>query len=149
MKWMKKRVGKGAFTLMEVVMALAVIGTMGAGAYVGFNSLITYAISSRLYSEAQTAAQNRIDLILSKEPFDPSANPQKLPADPLDPNGPSLLAVGTKTIPNVFIYKDPANNNNVVVTGTLTTTVTDPGSTMTFAGTSCGGKSRCKWKWKR
>src|SRR5256885_6832885 len=63
-----------AFTLMEVVMALAVIGTMGAGCYVGFNSLNTYAISSRLYSEAQTAAQNQIDLILSKEPFDSSAS---------------------------------------------------------------------------
>src|SRR5205814_7190478 len=87
-----------AFTLMEVVMALAVIGTMGAGCYIGFNSLNTYAITSRLYSEAQTAAQNRIDLILSKEPFDPTTNPQKLPADPQDLNGPSLLAVGTKTI---------------------------------------------------
>src|SRR5205814_4073304 len=62
-----------AFTLMEVVMALAVIGTMGAGAYVGFNSLNTYAVSSRLYSEAQTAAQNQIDLILSREPFDVAA----------------------------------------------------------------------------
>jgi len=90
-----------AFTLTEVVMALAVIGTMGGGCYIGFNSLNTYAVSSRLYSEAQTAAQNRIDLILSKEPFDPTTNPQKLPADPQDPNGPSLLAVGTKTIPNI------------------------------------------------
>src|SRR5438477_9174642 len=61
---------KRGFTLMEVVMALAVIGTMGAGCYVGFNSLNTYAVSSRLYSEAQTAAQNQIDLILSREPFD-------------------------------------------------------------------------------
>ena len=52
---------------MEVVMALAVIGSMGAGCYVGFNSLNTYAVSSRLYSEAQTAAQNQIDQILSKE----------------------------------------------------------------------------------
>ena len=58
------------FTLVEVVMALGVIGTMGAGCYVGFNSLNVYAVSSRLYSEAQTAAQNQIDLILSKEPFD-------------------------------------------------------------------------------
>jgi len=109
---------------MEVVMALAVVGTMGAGAYVGFNSLNTYAISSRLYTEAQTATQNQIDLILSKEPFDPTRN--KIP---------TVLTLGTTTTPNVFIYTDPVSGN-VVVTGTMTTTVTDLGTTMTFAGST-------------
>jgi prepilin-type N-terminal cleavage/methylation domain-containing protein len=120
----KQQGGKRAFTLMEVVMALAVVGTMGAGAYVGFNSLNTYAISSRLYTEAQTAAQNQIDLILSKEPFDPTRN--KIP---------TVLALGTTTTPNVFVYKDPVSGN-IVVTGTMTTTVTDLGATMTFAGST-------------
>lgn len=46
---------------------------MAAGVYLGFNSINTYAVTSRLYSEAQTAAQNQIDLVLSKEPFDISA----------------------------------------------------------------------------
>jgi len=107
---------------MEVVMSLAVIGTMGAGCYVGFNSLNSYAVSSRLYSEAQTAAQNQIDLILSKEPFDPVNN--KIP---------TVLTVGTTTTPNVFVYKDPVTGN-VIVTGTMTTVITDTGATMTFAG---------------
>jgi prepilin-type N-terminal cleavage/methylation domain-containing protein len=62
-----------AFTLIEIVIALAVLGTMAAGVYVGFNAINTYAVSSRLYSEAQTAAQNQIDLVLSKEPFDIAA----------------------------------------------------------------------------
>jgi prepilin-type N-terminal cleavage/methylation domain-containing protein len=119
----KKRRAAG-FTLAEVVMALAVIGTMGAGAYVGFNSLNTYAISSRLYTEAQTCAQNQIDLILSADPFDVTNNII-----------PSVLALGTTTTPNIFIYEDPVNGS-VVVTGTMTTTVTDTGSTMTFAGTN-------------
>jgi prepilin-type N-terminal cleavage/methylation domain-containing protein len=120
----KRQGGKRAFTLMEVVMALAVIGTMGAGAYVGFNSLNTYAISSRLYSEAQTAAQNQIDLILSQEPFDPT-------------NGkiPTVLTLGATTTPNVFVYTDPVSGN-VVVTGLMTTTITDLGATMTFAGST-------------
>ena len=109
---------------MEVVMALAVVGTMGAGCYVGFNSLNTYAVSSRLYSEAQTAAQNQIDLILSKEPF-----------DPVNSKIPTVLTIGTTTTPNVFVYKDPVSGN-VVVTGTMTTTVTDTSATMTFAGTT-------------
>jgi hypothetical protein len=106
------------------VMALAVVGTMGAGAYVGFNSLNIYAITSRLYSEAQTAAQNQIDLILSKEPFDPTRS--KIP---------TVLTLGTTTTPNVFVYKDPVSGN-VVVTGTMTTTVTDLGATMTFANST-------------
>jgi prepilin-type N-terminal cleavage/methylation domain-containing protein len=63
-----------AFSLVEIVIALAVLGTMAAGVYLGFNAVNTYAVSSRLYSEAQTAAQNQIDLILSKEPFDSSTS---------------------------------------------------------------------------
>src|ERR1044072_282544 len=119
MKISGKAAMRAAFTLAEVTMALAVIGTMGAGCYVGFNSLNSYAISSRLYSEAQTAAQNQIDLILSKEPFDPTRS--KVPAV----LGGIVLASGqstTVTTPNVFVYKDPVNNN-VVVSGTMTTTI--------------------------
>ena len=65
--------GRSGFTLIEVVIALAVLGTMAAGVYIGFNSINNYAVSTRLYSEAQTAAQNQIDLILSREPFDVKA----------------------------------------------------------------------------
>lgn len=68
------RAFRAAFTLTEIVIALAVLGTMASGVYLGFNGVNTYAVSSRLYSEAQTAAQNQTDLILSKEPFDSSAS---------------------------------------------------------------------------
>lgn len=115
-----------AFTLIEIVIALAVLGTMSAGCYIGFNAINTYAVSSRLYTEAQTVCQNQIDLILSKEPFDVTTTPQKIP---------SVLALGTTTTPNVFIYEDPVSGK-VVVTGNMDTTVTDVGSTMTFAGTT-------------
>jgi hypothetical protein len=113
-------------------MALAVVGTMGGGCYVGLNQLNAYAVSSRLYSEAQTCAQNQIDLILSKEPFDPVNN--KVPAV----LGGQVLACNTSTTvttPNVFIYQDPVNGK-VVVSGTMTTTVTNPCNTMTFAGST-------------
>lgn len=134
-----KRLLATGTTLAEVVMALAVIGTMGGGCYVGFNSLNAYAVSSRLYSEAQTCAQNQIDLILSKEPFDPTTSPPKVPT--VLGGGTcqcQTLAAGastTITTPNVFIYQDPVNGN-VVVSGTMTTRITNPGSTMTFAGTT-------------
>ena len=127
-----RRAKSAAFTLAEVTVALAVIGTMGAGCYIGFNSLNQYAVSSRLYSEAQTCAQNQIDLILSKGPFNPAQS--KVPSV----LGGAVLASGastTITTPNVFVYKDPVTGN-VVVSGTMTTTITNPGATMTFAGTT-------------
>jgi len=117
---------RAGFTLIEIVIALAVLGTMAAGCYIGFNAINEYSVSSRLYSEAQTACQNQIDLILSKEPFDVTTTPQKIP---------TVLALGTATTPNVFIYQDPVSGT-VIVTGTMTTTVADVGSTMTFAGTT-------------
>ena len=61
------------FTLVEIVIALAVLGTMAAGVYLGFNGVNAYSVSSRLYSEALTAAQNHVDLVLSKGPFDKDA----------------------------------------------------------------------------
>ena len=117
---------RGGFTLIEIVIALAVLGTMAAGCYIGFNAINEYSVSSRLYTEAQTVCQNQIDLILSKEPFDVTTTPQKIP---------SVLALGTTTTPNVFIYQDPVSGK-VVVTGSMDTTVADVGSTMTFAGTT-------------
>src|SRR4051794_28030228 len=169
----RRGTGKRAFTLMEVIMALAVVGTMGAGCYVGFNSLNTYAVSSRLYSEAQTAAQNQIDLILSKSPFDPSYagayvsgafNPalNKIPVelmtvaelDTLAGSGVTFPTTPPATIPattdpyypyypyyrdgvsnpnilkrQAFIYHDPQTGLDLV-TGVLSTTVTDANMTM-------------------
>jgi prepilin-type N-terminal cleavage/methylation domain-containing protein len=113
---------RAGFTLVEIVVALAVLGSMAAGCFIGLNTLNGYAVSSRLYTEAQAAAQNQIDLILSKGPFNIAQN--KIPAE---------LALGTVTKPNVFIYTDPVSGN-VVVSGTMTTTITDTNSTMTFAG---------------
>ncbi|MEY2545339.1 MAG: hypothetical protein QOG48_456 [Verrucomicrobiota bacterium] len=123
-----QRAAKTGFTLMEIVLALAVLGTMSAGCYVGFNTVNTYSISSRLYSEAQAVAQNQIDLILSKGPFDPANGkiPAVLALDSTRGNQPLVT-------PNVFVYRDPITGN-VAVSGTMTTSITDAGYTMTYAG---------------
>lgn len=145
------RRNRAAFTLVEVLIALGVLGVMSGGCFVGFNSINAYACSSRLYSEAQTAAQNQIDLILSREPFDVMVSPTKIPLElmtvaelaalnpPLATSPPSssnpyypyyrdadgLLAK------NAFIYTDPTKVDiktglpSVVVTGILTTQITD------------------------
>ncbi|HEX8077316.1 MAG TPA: prepilin-type N-terminal cleavage/methylation domain-containing protein [Chthoniobacterales bacterium] len=115
---------RAAFTLIEIVIALAVLGTMAAGCYLGFNAMNTYAVSSRLYSEAQTVCQNQIDLILSKEPFNLSTTPPKIP---------DVLTLGDTTTPNVFVYQDPVSGK-VVVTGTMVTSISDVGASMNFAG---------------
>ena len=171
---------RGGFSLIEIVISLAVLGTMAAGVYLGFNSINTYAVTSRLYSEAQTAAQNQIDLVLSRAPFDSSPsgayisgafNPllKKVPVElmttaELDALATTGSGTGPVTFPTAaptatpavsssyypyypyfrtasgqpisrqaFIYQDPVSGK-VVVTGTLVTTVTDTGVTMTFAG---------------
>ena len=162
-----------AFSLIEIVIALAVLGVMAAGCYIGFNSVTTYAVSSRLYSEALTAAQNQIDLILSKEPFDinaayvsggfsPALN--KVPIELMTAAELDTLA-GTVPIPvaaptppattssyypyypyyrpggtgpirkQAFIYRDPVTGS-VIVTGELTSTVTDAVMSMNYINTS-------------
>jgi prepilin-type N-terminal cleavage/methylation domain-containing protein len=165
---------RAGFTLVEIVIALAVLGTMAAGVYVGFNAINAYAVSSRLYSEAQTAAQNQIDLILSKEPFDIiaakisgsfDATLNKIPVELMTTTELDALANSGVSFPTsaptatpaasssyypyypyyrpnsgsdtgklqkqAFIYQDPVNGK-VVVTGTLTTTITDAAITSSF-----------------
>lgn len=168
----------GAFTLVEIVISLAVIATMASGCYIGFNAINLYAASSRLFSEAQVAAQNHIDLVLSKEPFDINAanisgsfNPclNKIPVElmttaELDalathpscgvnfpttpPSAPPAVTdryyayypfyrtgSGQPIAKEAFIYRDP-QTGTVLVTGTLSSTITDTGMTMTFLSTT-------------
>lgn len=164
-----------AFTLLEIVIALAVLGTMAGGCFIGFNSVTTYAVSSRLYSDALTAAQNEIDLVLSKAPFDinaayfsgsfnPSLNkipPELMTTTELDAAasaGVSFPTAAPTATPattssyypyypyyrsgagqplqkQAFIYQDPVSGS-VLVTGTMTVTVTDPGFTMNYINSS-------------
>ncbi|MEY2510313.1 MAG: hypothetical protein QOE26_1076 [Verrucomicrobiota bacterium] len=145
-----------AFTLVEIVIALAVLGTMAAGCYIGFNSITNYAVSSRLYTEAETAAQNQIDLILSREPFDVMITPTRIPFElmtsaelaALSPAlGSSTPATTSSYYPyylsngqlarDAFIYTDPVTGN-IIVKGTITTQVTDVGSTETLESTTVG-----------
>jgi prepilin-type N-terminal cleavage/methylation domain-containing protein len=170
-RWLRIAQCSAAFSLVEIVIALAVLGTIASGAYIGFNGINAYAVSSRLYSEAQTAAQNQIDLVLSKGPFDiiaakisgtfdptlnkvpvelmttteldalaasgvpfPTAHPSPVPKT--DPYYPYYPYYRDGSNPNVlkkqaFIYQDPVNGN-VLVTGTLSTAITDATITSSF-----------------
>jgi hypothetical protein len=148
---------------------------MASGCYLGFNAVNTYAVTSRLYSEAQASAHQQIDIILSKGPFDlngayisgtfdatlgkiplelmttaeldalaatgvtfptaaPTATP--LPTSKYYPYYPWYReAAGQPLKKQAFIYQDPVTGI-VVVTGTLTSTITDTGMTMSFGGST-------------
>lgn len=118
------------FTLVEAVVAVTLIGIGVAstiGALTKFNSI---ASMSRNGTGACTAVMNQIDLIQSDGPF----NPQKTNNDGTPQIPPELqLGTSTKSVV-VYQYKDPSNNNIVIVPGTMTTTVTDlnPGSTTVY-----------------
>ena len=103
---------RAAFTLVEIVIALAVLGTMSAAAYIGFNAVNTYAVTSRLYSEAQTAAQNQIDLILSKEPFDIMVTPKKVPLELMTTAEIDALVASGVTFPAAAPTSTPATTSS-------------------------------------
>jgi len=97
------------------------LALLGAGSFWTMNVMNVYATSARLYSEATAKAEQQVDAILTKGPFDPTADPPLIPA---------VLTPGTSTQNGVLIYKDPVTSQTVV-TGTMTTTVSDSALTGT------------------
>lgn len=146
---------RGGFTLIEIVIALAVLGTMASGCFIGFNAINTYAVGSRLYSEAQATTQHHIDIVLSKAPFDVMVVPKKIPLELMTAGELAALNPALATSPppssnvyypyyrdsngrlakQAFIYRNPATNE-ILVTGTLASTVTELGDAMTLEGTT-------------
>lgn len=145
---------RAAFTLVEIVISLAVIGTLSGACYIGFNAINAYGVSSRLYSEAETAAQNQIDLILSREPFDVMITPKRIPLELMTqaelaalnpPLGSSTPSTSSPYYPyylsngllarDAFIYTDPATGK-VIVKGIVTSTVIDTGLSQTLESTT-------------
>jgi type II secretory pathway pseudopilin PulG len=113
-----------AFTLVEAMVAISVLGigvASAVGALTKFNSIASI---SRNATGAYAAVMNQIDLIQSDAPFNPGKT---------NPDGtaqiPPELQLGTQTQNNVPIYQDP--NTGVVISGTMTTTVSDISSTYT------------------
>ena len=118
----------GAFTFVEALVAVSLIGIGVATSLTALLKVNSIACMARNATGAQTFAQNEIDKFLSYSPF----NPQKTnltdgtPQIPKDPNNspPAYdLTLGTHTYTNVPIYKDP--DNGVVVTGAITTVISD------------------------
>lgn len=116
-----------AFSLIEVLVSIAIFGLMAGVSLTALNQMNHRAFVARCQTGASTVAQNQTDLILSMMPF----NPQKNQVPPELTLG--TTTVGSSTQPTVAIYRDPINQQ-VVVFGWMTTTVEDLNTTHSVTG---------------
>ena len=113
---------RAGLTLVEVIVAAAMIGLTCSTFMFAFTQLNRMAMITRLYTGAASVAQAQIDLISTDSPFQPQNN--LIPAE---------LEPGTATA-TVTIYQDPISN--FTVTGTMTTTVAAVNSSYTYGSTT-------------
>jgi type II secretory pathway pseudopilin PulG len=124
---------------------VSIIGLVAGAVVLGMSQLNYYASVNRLYTCAQTLAQNQIDLILTKAPFSPSTSQYPTPnvlgtnsdCNPTytyysDPTTPNTLYSSARSVP-IFYYTSGATQVNVVM-GTIKTDVQAPA--LTVSGTS-------------
>jgi len=107
--------GRAGLTLVEVMVASAMIALTCTSFMFVFTQLNQMAMINRLYTGAQAVAQNQIDLISTDTPFVPAKS--EIPTE---------LTPGTATA-SVNVYNDPISGNTVP--GTMTTTVAAVNST--------------------
>jgi type II secretory pathway pseudopilin PulG len=125
----RHRPSLAGFTLLEAIVGVALMG-IGVSCTVGaLTKLNAIAASARNATGAYTAVMNQIDLIQSDGPF----NPQKTNTDG-SIQIPPELQIGAHVQNNVPIYQDP--KTGVIVSGTMTTTVSDISSSYTSGSTT-------------
>ena len=110
-----------AFTLIEVLVATALLGLLAGSAIWALTQANNYASITRLYTGAETVAQNRIDRILSDGPFNPQTG--QIP-DVI--NTPLSAPGGTATDASpAEIYNEPSPAGGIphIVYGQVTTSV--------------------------
>ena len=112
----RKNLGRRGFTLVEVIVATTLLGLLASSSIWSLAQANNYASIARLYTGAETAAQNRIDLILTDGPFNPQNNPAQIPPS---------LALGTSAPQTVTLYTEPAGagGETHIVSGQMVTTV--------------------------
>ena len=105
-----------AFTLVEVLVATTLLGLLAASSIWALTQANNYASISRLYTGAETVAQNRIDYLLSDAPFNPQSG---------ELGSTNEWAVGGAVQAGVVIYTEPSGTagQTHAVLGTVTTTV--------------------------
>ena len=151
-KQLTRRAAIGGFTLVDVVAGMAILGLVSGSIIYGLNQLNHFSMVNRLYTAAQTLAQNQIDLVLTMGPYDPAAGKYPLPSNcgtasatntilrtdaPYysDPTATSTCPISL-TETKVTLYRDPMNpTSDAAVAATIKTTITDTGMTVPVNGT--------------
>lgn len=149
----RRRARTAAFTLVDVVGGMAMLGLVSASIIYGLNQLNHFSMVNRLYTAAQTVAQNQIDLILTMGPYDPAQGKYPLPENCgiasatntiLQTHAPYYYD-GTRTTtcpmsPNandrkVTLYRDPMSPATASpIEATVKTVITDTGVTVPVGG---------------
>jgi prepilin-type N-terminal cleavage/methylation domain-containing protein len=120
--------GPAAFTMVEVIVAITLVGIGITSTVAALTKLNSFASVNRNSTGAYALAMNRIDAIQSAAPFKPQAVPPQIPSI-LDPTNSPIVEN------DLAIYTDPAPNPDVtVVSGRRTTTVAtvDVGGVTTY-----------------
>jgi Tfp pilus assembly protein PilV len=122
-----------AVTLVESIVAVALIGIGVASSIGALTKANSFASMGRNSTGAYTAVMNTIDRIQSYKPFSPLHRDENGTADPQIPLELQLTGSTPRTEWHVPIYKDPTSG--VVVEGTRTTEVKDV-SPLAYKGTT-------------
>ena len=108
---------RSGFTLLEVLIATSLLGLLAGSSIWALTQANNYASIARLYTGAETAAQSRIDYLLTDSPFNPQSG---------EFGTTNEWAVGTSGVQTVTIYSEPAGANaqTHAINGQMVTTVT-------------------------
>lgn len=115
---------RSGLTLVEVMVACAMITLTCTTFMFAFAQLNQMAMVSRLSTGAYAAVQSQIDHINTDSPFEPQAATPQIPV---------CLTSGTTTT-SVNVYQDPISNDTV--SGTMTTAVTPVTTSYTSGSTT-------------
>ena len=115
--YLLKASGRRGFTLLEVLVATALLGLLAGSAIWALTQANNYASIARLYTGAETAAQNQIDLILTEGPFNPQSAQVPIVL---------TLSPPSQVETDIILYSEPNGTNGPAhtIVGTRTTTVT-------------------------
>ena len=147
----RKAPNAAGFTLVDVMAGMAILGLVAGSIIYGLNQLNHFSTVNRLYTAAQTLAQNHIDLILTMGPYDPSQGKYPTPATCgtgtstntilrtdrpyyYDPTATTACPISTD-ITKVALYRDPMSPATASpIEATIKTTITDTGMTVDVGG---------------
>ncbi len=112
-----------ALTLVEVLVAAAMIALTCSVVMFAFAQLNQMSMVTRLYSGAATYAQSQIDYFLTATPFQPQNSDI--------PNG---MTANTNATATVVVYQDPISD--FIINGTMTTSITAADGSYTWGSTT-------------